>query len=211
MKTTLRILAHPRDPGGGRSGRVLVPASLATACRGHTGFSALTAETSGGQIRVSGNIETTEVQIAFKIPGRVERAAVRRRPDGQAGRRWWPCWIRPIFSATWPCARRKCKPPRPRWPSCWPARGRRTSTSAEAAWKKAAHALADLEAGSRPQEIAAAEAAVAAAAADMERLQADYAGPRRCSSGRRSRPRSSTPPEPPTTWPSRDIARPSSN
>jgi len=39
--------------------------------------------------------------------------------------------------------------------------------------QKAAHALADLEAGSRPQEIAAAEAAVAAADADLRRLEAD--------------------------------------
>ena len=33
-----------------------------------------------GQIRVSGNIEATEVQIAFKIPGRVEQ---RRFDEGQ--------------------------------------------------------------------------------------------------------------------------------
>ena len=40
--------------------------------------------------------------------------------------------------------------------------------------EKAEHALADLEAGSRPQEIEAAKAAVGAAAADMTRTQADF-------------------------------------
>jgi HlyD family secretion protein len=46
--------------------------------------------------------------------------------------------------------------------------------AAKSAWEKAEHALADLVAGSRPQEIAAAKAAVAAAVADMDRLQANY-------------------------------------
>ena len=41
-------------------------------------------------------------------------------------------------------------------------------------WEKAAHTLADLEAGSRPEEIVAAEATVAAAAADENRLLIDY-------------------------------------
>ena len=84
--------------------------------------------------------------------------------------------------------------------------------AAKAAWEKAAHALADLEAGSRPQEIAAAEAAVAAAAADDEpACRPTIAAPRRCSSGRPSRPKNTTPRRPPTMSPSKSIARRSSN
>jgi len=50
---------------------------------------------------------------------------------------------------------------------------REEKAAARAAMDRAAHVLADLEAGSRPQEIAAARAAKDAAEADMTRTQAD--------------------------------------
>jgi HlyD family secretion protein len=50
---------------------------------------------------------------------------------------------------------------------------REEKESARAALDKAAHGLADLEAGSRPQEISAAQAGVVAAEADMRRAEAD--------------------------------------
>ena len=88
---------------------------------------------------------------------------------------------------------------------------REDKDAAKAAWEKAAHALADLEAGSRPQEIAAAEAAVAAADADVRRLDADLRRASACFSERRSRPKSTTPTAMPAMLPSRSAGRPSSN
>jgi HlyD family secretion protein len=172
MKTILRVLAI----------LVLLAAGGAAAywflVRGHsTGdlrrLLGLARASSNTEIRVSGNIEATEVQIAFKIPGhvvervfdegqKVARGAVVARLDtadlqcnvdlGQAE----------VQTAAAALAELKA------------GSRKEEIDAAEAAWHKAEHALADLEAGSRPQEIAAAEAAVTAAAADMERLQADY-------------------------------------
>jgi HlyD family secretion protein len=125
------------------------------------------------QIRVSGNIETIEAEVAFKIPGRVEHREV---DEGQ--------WIEKgqviarLEKADLECnvAMRKGELGIAEAALAALKAGSRPQeiAAAESAWKKAQHALADLEAGSRPQEITAAEAAVAAAMADVDRLRADY-------------------------------------
>jgi HlyD family secretion protein len=130
-------------------------------------------ETTDGQITVSGNIETTEVQIAFKIPGRVVE---RKFDEGQ--------WVEQrqtvalLDTADLECtvAMRKADLGVARAALAALLAGSRPQEieSAKAAWEKAVHALADLEAGSRPQEIVVAEAGVAAAAADENRLLIEY-------------------------------------
>lgn len=126
-----------------------------------------------GQIRVSGNIETTEAQVAFKIPGRVierpvdEGYVVR---EGQLVARLetadLECNIKlrraelGVAEAALAALKAGSRP--------------QEIEEARAAYEKASHVLADLEAGSRPQEIEAAKAAVAAAAAEMIRTQADF-------------------------------------
>ena len=127
----------------------------------------------GGAIRVSGNIEATEVQIAFKIPGRVEQ---RRYDEGQKVKQSDTVAVLDTADLQSNVALRQAEVQTARAALAELLAGSRVEdiASAEAAWKKAAAALADLEAGSRPQEIASAEAGVKAAAADMERLLADY-------------------------------------
>ena len=122
----------------------------------------------GGPIRVSGNVEATEVQIAFKIPGRVEQ---RRFDEGQIVKRGDLVASLETADLESAVAQRRAEVETAGAALDELLAGSRKEDieAAEAAWKKAAHALADLEAGSRPQEIAFAEAAVKAAAADMER------------------------------------------
>ena len=127
----------------------------------------------GGPIRVSGNIEATEVQIAFKIPGRVER---REFDEGQTVKQGATVALLDTADLQSNVALRQAEVQTAEAALAELLAGSRVEeiASAEAAWKKAAHVLADLEAGSRPQEIASAEAGVKAAAADVERLRADY-------------------------------------
>jgi HlyD family secretion protein len=125
------------------------------------------------ELLVSGNIEATEVQIAFKIPGRVE---TRVFDEGQ--------WVEKgdvvatLETADLECtvAQRRAELKVAEAASAALEAGSRLQEidAAKAAYDKADRALRDLEAGSRPQEIAAAKAAAAAAASDMLRLDADF-------------------------------------
>ncbi len=125
-----------------------------------------------GRIRVSGNIEATEAQVAFKIAGRVEQRLVDEGMMVKQG-----AVIALLDTADLRCnvAVREAEvhAAEAALSELLAGSRREEKEAAKAAVEKAAHALADLEAGSRPQEIAAAEAAVAAAAADMKRLEAD--------------------------------------
>jgi len=130
-------------------------------------------EVSDGQIRVSGNIETTEAQVAFKIPGRVVKRKVDEGEEITKGK-----VVALLDKADLECtvAVRKAELGVAEAALAALRAGSRPQEieEARAAWEKADHAWADLKAGSRPQEIVAAEAAVAAAVADVDRLQANY-------------------------------------
>jgi HlyD family secretion protein len=136
------------------------------------------------EVKVSGNIETTEVQIAFKIPGRV---LTRGRVVMSGGQ------VRSIDEGDWVeqgqvvatldtadleanVALRRAELKVAEAASAALEAGSRPQEieAAKAAWEKATAAFRDLESGSRPQEIVVAKAAVAAAAADMVRLQSNY-------------------------------------
>jgi HlyD family secretion protein len=125
-----------------------------------------------GQIRVSGNIEATEAEVAFKIAGRVEERLV---DEGMMVRQGEKIATLDTADLLANVAVRRAEVQAAEAALAELKAGSRVEdiAAAKAAWEKAVHALADLEAGSRPQEIAAAEAAVAAAAAEMNRLEAD--------------------------------------
>jgi HlyD family secretion protein len=130
-------------------------------------------EVADGQIRVSGNIETTEVQVAFKIPGRVMRRFV---DEGQKVAAGQPVAQLDTADLQSNVDLRKAELGVAEAALAALKAGSRPQEieTARSAMEKAAHALSDLEAGSRPQEIAAADAAVAAADAEKSRANADY-------------------------------------
>ena len=100
-----------------------------------------------GVIRVSGNIEVTDVDVSFKIPGRLLQRSVDEGMSVSAGQ---------------PVARLDS------------ADLEREAGMKEAELQAAAAVLQELVAGSRPQEIARARAAVAAVQAEAERFSGDF-------------------------------------
>lgn len=101
----------------------------------------------GDPLVVSGNIETTDAQLSFKIPGRVVERPVM---EGQPVKR--DQLIARLDDVE----------------------QRQQLALREAELAAAQATLADLEAGSRPQEIAAAEAALRSAEAEQHRAQVDF-------------------------------------
>ncbi|NLF08712.1 MAG: HlyD family efflux transporter periplasmic adaptor subunit, partial [Pirellulaceae bacterium] len=127
---------------------------------------------SDDRIRVSGNIEATETQVAFKIAGRVESREVDEGVMVAAGR---PIARLETADLELNVALRQAELKAAEAVLAKLTAGSRIEEieAAKSAWQQAAHALADLEAGSRPQEIAAAEAALAATKAERDRWQSD--------------------------------------
>ncbi len=125
-----------------------------------------------GAVRVSGNIETTEAEVSFKIAGRVQERLVDEGAMVKQGEKIVTLKTADLAANV---AVREAEVHTARAALDALLAGSRIEdiAAAKAAWERAAHGLADLLAGSRPQEIAAAEAAVGAAAADMRRLEAD--------------------------------------
>lgn len=98
-------------------------------------------------LRISGNVELTEVQVSFKVPGRMLSRAV---DEGAAVRRGDP--VARLEDAELQDALKL----------------------AQADADAAAAALAELEAGSRREEVAQGEALLASAEAEAVRVAADY-------------------------------------
>jgi HlyD family secretion protein len=125
------------------------------------------------EIRISGNIETTEAQVAFKIAGRVEQ---RLFDEGQMVTKGQ--LIATLDTSDLQCnvdlRRAEMQTAKAALDELLAGSRVEEKAAAKAAMQRAGHTLADLEAGSRPQEIVVAEAAVAAAAAEMNQLNADY-------------------------------------
>ncbi len=104
-------------------------------------------QTRTNEIVISGNIEVTDAQLGFKFPGRVAERPVFEGDHVKAGQ-----LIARLDSAE--------------------QKEQLALTRAELAAVEAM--LAELEAGSRPQEIAAIEATVRSAEADRDRVQLDF-------------------------------------
>jgi len=159
MKATLRIIA------------IVLIAAVGIAAAWWHWFTRPTNST--GRIRVSGNIETTETQVSFRIGGRVEKRFV---DEGEAIAADAP--VAELDSSDLRCnvELRKAELGAAQAALAALEAGSRPQEkeAARAALEKARHALADLLAGSRPQEIESANAAVIAAEAEKSRLEADF-------------------------------------
>ena len=100
-----------------------------------------------GVIHVSGNIEITDVEVSFKIPGRVKDRRVSEGESVRAGEIIAQLDAEDLVQEV---------------------------AVRDAEVRIAQAVLAELEGGSRPEEIAQGVAAVRRTKADMERLQADF-------------------------------------
>jgi HlyD family secretion protein len=153
--------------------KVLIPLVLMVAAGGAITWAVLArARNSSGVIRLSGNIEVTDAELSFKIPGRVDArffdegqivkkgqtVAVLDAKDLEAEVKMREAELRQAQAAE-----KEAHSSRPE-----------EILAAEAAWNRAEFALADLKAGSRYQEIQAAEAAQKQAEADLQRWESDY-------------------------------------
>lgn len=127
--------------------RRLVPAVLLAAVLLGLGACSRSSGTRTGELLLSGNIEVVDAQLGFKIPGRVATRPVSEGAQVQAGQ----------LIAQLDDTEQKQQ-----------VTLRRAELAAVAA------ALAELEAGSRPQEIAAVAAALRSAEAERERVRLDF-------------------------------------
>ncbi len=123
-------------------------------------------------IRVSGNIEVTDAELSFKIPGRVEARLV---DEGQTVTAGQTVALLDSKELSQEVSRNRAEVEAARAELAELEAGSRPQEIAEAqaAANRAKSRLEELEAGSRPQEIAAAEAAYQSARVDAKRLADD--------------------------------------
>jgi HlyD family secretion protein len=124
-------------------------------------------------IRVSGNIEVTDAELSFKIPGRVEARPV---DEGQTVTKGQTVALLDSKDLSQEVSRSRAEVEAARAALAKLVAGSRPQEIAEAqaAANQVKARLEELEAGSRPQEIAAAEAAYQSAHADAKRLADDF-------------------------------------
>lgn len=154
--------------------RLLIAIPVALALGGGVyGYRAVRPSVNPNELRVSGNIEVTDVEVSFRTPGWVEARLVSEgdivqadAPVARLDRREFEHEVA-IRKAEADVAEAKLQE--------LEAGSRPEEISqAEAAAAKAKAFVKEQETGSRPQEILAAQAAVEGAAADTGRLDTDY-------------------------------------
>jgi HlyD family secretion protein len=140
------------------------------AAAGAVWYMATRAPAENGAVRVSGNIEITDAEIAFKLPGRV---AERRVTEGDLVKAGDVVARLESQDLADEAAARQAESDAARAALAALVAGSRPEeiAAAEAAVGRARSALDDLLAGSRPQEIAAAEATLARAQAEAEQAR----------------------------------------
>ncbi len=124
-------------------------------------------------IRVSGNIEVTDAELSFKIPGRVEARLVDEGEEVKAGQTVARLDSKELSQQV---SLNKAEVDAAQAALAELEAGSRPEEIAEAraAANQAQARLQELEAGSRPQEVASAEAALRSVEADATRLRDDY-------------------------------------
>jgi HlyD family secretion protein len=124
-------------------------------------------------IRVSGNIEVTDVEVSFKIPGRLEERAVSEGEMVKAGQ---PVARLDRSELVEEVASRRAEASAVQAALAEMLAGSRPEEigEAEAAVHKAQSWLDELSAGSRPQDIAAQNATVERAKVEVDRLESEY-------------------------------------
>ncbi|MGD0698144.1 MAG: efflux RND transporter periplasmic adaptor subunit [Terriglobia bacterium] len=127
----------------------------------------------GKAIRVSGNIEVTDAELSFKIPGRVETRLV---DEGQVVDAGQTVALLDSKELTQEVGMHRAEVQAAQAALAELEAGSRPEEirQAQAAAEQAKTRLQELEAGSRPQEVAAAEAGYRSAAADANRLADDF-------------------------------------
>ncbi len=135
-------------------------------------FLAARTDSDPNRIRVSGNIEVTEAQVSFKIPGRVEKRLVDEGEMVKQGDE-----IADLDTSDLRCdvdlRRAELHAAQAALAELLAGSRPEEIAAAKATLDKAGRGLADLEAGSRPQEIAAAEATALSTAADERQAEID--------------------------------------
>ena len=126
----------------------------------------------GDAVRVSGNIEVVDAQVAFKIPGRVEARLV---DEGQMLQKGQVVALLDTSDLKHDVELREAEVRAAEAALAELLAGSRPQeiAAAEAAMQKAAAFLDELVHGSRPQEIAVAEAAVRKVLAEKNRLETE--------------------------------------
>jgi HlyD family secretion protein len=155
-------------------GKIIIPLLLiASAAFGGYWYWYLRPAKKSNGLKVSGNIETTEVEMSFKIPGRV---AVRYVDEGQMIDKGKPVAQLEDADLRQSVALRtaELQAARALLDELQEGSRKQDIAAAEAAMQRAKNTLEDLEAGPRKQEIDAAEAAVKAAAAELDRATSNY-------------------------------------
>jgi membrane fusion protein YbhG len=124
-------------------------------------------------IRVSGNIEATDAELSFKLPGRVDARLV---DEGDTVKRGEIVARLDNTELAQEASLRKAEVQAAQAALAELEAGSRPEeiAQAQAAATQAKAHLEELKAGSRPQEVAAAEAAKRSAAADAKRLEEDF-------------------------------------
>ncbi|OQB78218.1 MAG: Multidrug export protein EmrA [Planctomycetes bacterium ADurb.Bin126] len=125
-------------------------------------------------IRVSGNMEVTDVELSFRIPGWVERRTVSEGQVVQAGQEV-AALDRTELAQEVELRKREVAAARAALAELEAGSRPEEIAEAEALVAQAKARVAELEAGSRPQEVAAAKAAVARAQADADYRKTDLA------------------------------------
>jgi HlyD family secretion protein len=125
------------------------------------------------EIRLSGNIEITDAEVSFKIPGRVEKRLVSEGERVKAGQ---VVAVLDQAELSQEVAIRRAEELAARAVLAELQAGSRPEeiAQAEEGVQKAQARLNELLAGSRPQEVAVATASVEKAQADRDRLKVDY-------------------------------------
>lgn len=125
------------------------------------------------QIRISGNIEITDAELSFKIPGRVEARLV---DEGQAVQTGQPVARLDTQELSQQVSLQKAEVLAANAALAELQSGSRPEeiAASQAAAEQAQARLRELEAGSRPQEVASAEAALRGSEADAKRLGDDF-------------------------------------
>jgi len=123
-------------------------------------------------LRLSGNIEAVDAQVAFKIPGRVDARPV---DEGQTLQKGQVVAVLDTSDLKCELAAREAEVQVAQAALAELLAGSRPQeiAAAEAIMRKAAALVEELEHGSRPQEIAVAEAAVRSALAEKDRLESE--------------------------------------
>jgi HlyD family secretion protein len=126
-----------------------------------------------GVLKVSGNIETTEVEMSFKIPGRVEKRFV---DEGEMVEKGRPIAELEDADLQQDVAQRTAELAAAKSLLDELREGSRKQEieAAEAAMQKAKFTMDDMQAGPRAQELASAEAEVRAATAERDRADAAF-------------------------------------